>query len=134
MSFAAASDAGRACGHPGGTGGLPPEGTVQSRVVTGHLPAGAADFVHLPVEVPRGVRQIAVSYSYDRPAVPPGTQGNACDIGIFDQHGTDVGGCGFRGWSGGARTEFAISAEVATPGYRAGPALAITNPIWLGRK
>ncbi|MGW5694346.1 hypothetical protein ACWEWX_26380, partial [Streptomyces asiaticus] len=33
----------------------------------------------------RGVREIAVSYSYDKPTVPAGTQGNACDIGIFKQ-------------------------------------------------
>ncbi|MFF3560904.1 CehA/McbA family metallohydrolase [Streptomyces sp. NPDC002574] len=132
VSFAAASDSASAGGHPGGSGGLPPEGSVQTRVVTGHLPTGAADFVYLPVEVPRGVRQIAVSYSYDRPAVPPGTQGNACDIGIFDQHGTDVGGRGFRGWSGGARTEFAIGADTATPGYLAGPVGAGTWHVVLG--
>ncbi|MFI1965705.1 CehA/McbA family metallohydrolase [Streptomyces pathocidini] len=93
----------------------------ETKKVTGHLPTGSPDFVYLPVEVPRGVREIAVSYTYDKPAVPAGTVGNACDIGIFDERGTDLGGRGFRGWSGGARTEFAISAERATPAYIAGP-------------
>ena len=52
--------------------------------VTGHLETGAADFVYLPVEVPKGVQKIAVEYSYDKPSVPAGTPGNSCDIGIFD--------------------------------------------------
>ncbi|MEV4739977.1 CehA/McbA family metallohydrolase [Streptomyces sp. NPDC049555] len=107
-------------------------GRTRTRKVTGRLPAGAPDYVHLPVEVPPGVREIAVSYTYDRPAVPPGTQGNACDIGIFDERGTDLGGAGFRGWSGGARTEFAISAERATPGYLAGPVRPGTWHVVLG--
>ncbi|MGK5630158.1 CehA/McbA family metallohydrolase [Streptomyces sp. URMC 123] len=93
----------------------------ETRTITGHLPTGSPDFVHLPVEVGEGVREIAVSYRYDRPTVPAGTQGNACDIGIFDERGTELGGRGFRGWSGGARSEFSISAERATPGYLPGP-------------
>ncbi|MFH8366127.1 CehA/McbA family metallohydrolase [Streptomyces sp. NPDC018031] len=104
----------------------------QTRTVRGHLPTGSPDFVYLPVEVPHGVREIAVSYTYDRPTVPAGTQGNACDIGIFDERGTDLGGRGFRGWSGGARTEFAISTESATPAYLAGPVNAGTWHVVLG--
>ncbi|MGK5546764.1 CehA/McbA family metallohydrolase [Streptomyces sp. URMC 127] len=103
-----------------------------TRTVSGRLPAGAPDYVYLPVEVPPGVREIAVSYSYDRPTVPAGTQGNACDIGIFDERGTELGGAGFRGWSGGARTEFAISAERATPGYLPGPVRPGTWHVVLG--
>lgn len=128
VNFAAASES----ESGSGTGGPGAGGADRTRTVTGHLPTGVADFVYLPVEVPRGVRQIAVSYGYDRPAVPPGTLGNACDIGIFDQHGTDIGGRGFRGWSGGARTEFAISAGEATPGYLAGPVEAGTWHVVLG--
>ncbi|MEV0278472.1 CehA/McbA family metallohydrolase [Streptomyces sp. NPDC050610] len=107
-------------------------GADEVRRVTGHLPTGAPDFVYLPVEVPPGVRELAVSYTYDKPAVPPGTQGNACDIGIFDERGTALGGRGFRGWSGGARTEFAISAAEATPGYLPGPVRAGTWHVALG--
>lgn len=102
----------------------PPRGQAPAdttTVITGHLDPGAPDFVHLPVEVPEGVREIAVSYSYDRPPVPPGTPGNSCDIGVFDQRGTELGGPGFRGWSGGFRTAFTISRSRATPGYLPGP-------------
>lgn len=116
MSFAQAAEAGDA----------------QSRTIEGELTTGAPDFVYLPVEVPRGVREIAVSYTYDEPEVPEGTPGNALDIGIFDERGTDLPGEGFRGWSGGFRTEFAIRAEKATPGYLAGPVRAGTWYVALG--
>jgi hypothetical protein len=99
----------------------PDDSGEESRTIRGALPPGAPDFVYLPVEVPRGVREIHVAYAYDRPAVPAGTQGNALDIGIFDERGTALGGRGFRGWSGGARTEFFLRADAATPGYLPGP-------------
>lgn len=102
----------------GRSGGGPGE---QTRQVTGHLPTGSPDFVYLPVEVPGGVREIAVAYRYDKPTVPEGTAGNACDIGIFDERGTDLGGAGFRGWSGGARTEFFLRADEATPAISRAP-------------
>ncbi|MFF4700779.1 CehA/McbA family metallohydrolase [Streptomyces chattanoogensis] len=121
------ADAAPGAGHPDGA-----SGAEQTRRVTGHLPTGAPDFVYLPVEVPHGVREIAVSYGYDRPTVPDGTAGNACDIGIFDERGTDLGGAGFRGWSGGARTEFFLRADDATPGYLPGPVNAGTWHIALG--
>ncbi len=92
-------------------------------VLTGHLDPGAPDLVYLPVEVPDGVRQIEARYRYERPGVPDGTQGNACDLGVFDARGTGPGGAGFRGWSGGARDRFAISSSAATPGYLPGPVL-----------
>ncbi|MGY5126223.1 CehA/McbA family metallohydrolase [Streptomyces nigrescens] len=123
VSFADAAPAG---GRPGGGPG------ERTRRVTGHLPTGSPDFVYLPVEVPRGVCEIAVAYRYDRPTVPEGTAGNACDIGIFDERGTDLGGAGFRGWSGGARTEFFLRADEATPGYLPGPVNAGTWHIALG--
>ncbi|MDT9692620.1 CehA/McbA family metallohydrolase [Streptomyces sp. P9(2023)] len=106
VSFAHAADT------PGGD---------RTETVGGTLPPGSPDYVYLPVEIPRGVREIHVSYAYERPAVPVGTQGNALDIGIFDQRGTELGGEGFRGWSGGARKEFFLRTDEATPGYVAGP-------------
>ncbi|MBV8571555.1 MAG: PHP domain-containing protein [Acidobacteriaceae bacterium] len=82
----------------------------------------APDWVYLPVDVPAGVNQISVSYSYDRPTVPPGALGNAMDIGVFDQRGIQLGSPnGFRGWSGGARDSFFINQTEATPGYLPGP-------------
>jgi hypothetical protein len=104
----------------------------ETRTISGHLETGAPDFVYVPVEVPRGVRRIHVSYTYDKPTVPTGTPGNALDIGIFDERGTDLPGEGFRGWSGGFRTEFAIAAEEATPAYLAGPLNAGTWHVVLG--
>ncbi|MET9515558.1 CehA/McbA family metallohydrolase [Streptomyces sp. NPDC002994] len=104
----------------------------ETTTVRGTLPPGSPDYVYLPVEVPRGVREIAVSYTYEKTPVPTGTQGNALDIGIFDERGTDLGGRGFRGWSGGARTEFFVRADAATPGYIPGPVRAGTWNIVLG--
>ncbi|TSB35418.1 twin-arginine translocation signal domain-containing protein, partial [Streptomyces benahoarensis] len=112
VRFAAAAPA------PGNGGG---DGATLTRTVRGHLPPGTPDHVYVPVEVPPGVREIAVAYRYDRPDVPEGTVGNACDIGIFDERGTAPGGRGFRGWSGGARSAFFVRADDATPGYLPGP-------------
>lgn len=105
---------------------------TQTRTVRGTLPPGSPDYVYVPVEVPPGVREIKVSYTYEKPSVPAGTPGNALDIGIFDERGTDLGGRGFRGWSGGARTEFFIRTDEATPGYVPGPVRAGTWHIVLG--
>ncbi|MDH6218255.1 hypothetical protein M2283_005587 [Streptomyces pseudovenezuelae] len=74
----------------------------QTRTVSGTLPPGAPDYVYVPVEVPDGVRELWVSYSYDRPSVPAGTPGNALDIGLFDERGIEVGGAGFRGCGWGS--------------------------------
>ncbi|MER7000123.1 CehA/McbA family metallohydrolase [Streptomyces sp. NPDC000410] len=107
------------------------DGTT-TEVVRGTLPPGSPDFVYLPVRIPRGVAEIRVSYAYEKPPVPAGTQGNALDIGIFDERGTELGGAGFRGWSGGARSEFFIRGDDATPGYIPGPIRAGTWYIALG--
>ncbi|MFE3327832.1 CehA/McbA family metallohydrolase [Streptomyces sp. NPDC059176] len=107
-------------------------GQTTTRVVDGTLPPGSPDFVYLPVEVPRGIAEIRVAYAYEKPEVPPGTQGNALDIGVFDERGTALGGEGFRGWSGGARSEFFIRGDEATPGYVPGPIRAGTWYIALG--
>ncbi|QKW07165.1 CehA/McbA family metallohydrolase [Streptomyces sp. NA04227] len=112
--------------------GTPAAGTKQTRTVKGTLPTGAPDFVYLPVEIPRGVRELHVAYTYQKPTVPAGTQGNALDIGLFDERGTALGGEGFRGWSGGARTEFFVRADDATPGYIRGPLRPGTWHIALG--
>ncbi|KUM72471.1 CehA/McbA family metallohydrolase [Streptomyces curacoi] len=105
---------------------------AETRTVRGTLPPGSPDFVYVPLEIPSGVREIKVSYTYDKPSVPAGTPGNALDIGIFDWRGTELGGTGFRGWSGGARTEFFIRADDATPGYLPGPVRQGTWYIALG--
>jgi hypothetical protein len=107
-------------------------GGTQTKVITGHLDPGSPDCVYLPVQVPRGVTEIAVQYSYSKPAVPAGTPGNSCDIGIFDARGFDLGGQGFRGWSGGFRTSFSITRSDATPGYLPGDVMPGTWHVVLG--
>lgn len=105
----------------------------QTRTVSGRFEVGAPDWVYLPVEVPAGVREIAVTYSYDRPTPVLGVPGNALDIGIFDESGHGLGDeRGFRGWSGGFRDSFGISASEATPGYLPGPIRKGTWNIILG--
>ncbi|MGQ4383128.1 CehA/McbA family metallohydrolase [Streptomyces sp. SAS_270] len=104
----------------------------QTKTVRGTLPIGSPDFVYVPVEVPHGVRELHVAYTYEKPSVPAGTAGNALDIGLFDERGTELGGTGFRGWSGGARTEFFVRADDATPGYIPGPLRPGTWHIALG--
>ncbi|MER6434903.1 CehA/McbA family metallohydrolase [Streptomyces sp. NPDC001185] len=108
------------------------DGRTGTRTLSGTLPVGAPDYVYLPVEVPDGVREIRVAYGYDRPPVPAGTAGNALDIGLFDERGTELGGEGFRGWSGGARPEFFVRADDATPGYLPGRIRPGTWHIVLG--
>jgi hypothetical protein len=61
----------------------------------------------LPVEVGPGTAALRVSLSYPRDG------GAVLDLGCF-------GPSGFRGWSGGARSSFELSAAGATPGYLAG--------------
>ncbi len=104
------------------------DGGTEQTTVTGHIDYGAADWVYVPIQVPAGVNRITVSYSYDRPTPPAGYNGNALDIGVFDERGYDLGNAaGFRGWSGGFRTSFTISASDATPGYLPGP---VRRGVW----
>jgi hypothetical protein len=90
--------------------------------LTGHInPDQVMTFVYEAIEVPAGVSSISVSYSYSLKG-----RGNALDIGIFDQRGTDMadlknGTFGARGWSGGFRDSFTITNSWATPGYNPGP-------------
>lgn len=82
-------------------------------VKQGRITSDRPDWVYVPFDVPRGVRELNVAYEYDRAG-----GANALDIGVFDPDGYDLGNeRGFRGWSGGARSEFSISRSRATPGY-----------------
>jgi hypothetical protein len=92
----------------------------------GSIRPGGPDWVYLPVEVPAGVGELAVRYRYDRPPAPPGTAGNALDLGVLDHRS------GVRGWSGGARDGFSISRSGATPGYLPGPIVQGTWQVVLG--
>ena len=112
-------------------------GESRTETYTGSFSGVATpDWHYLPVEVPPGVREIEVSYSYEKTDTGLGFSANVIDIGIFDPRGTDLddgnGATGFRGWSGGARDSFRISARRATPGYLAGPITAGTWHVALG--
>jgi hypothetical protein len=62
----------------------------------------------LPFDVPAGCAGVRVTLAYD----PSG--GAVVDLGC-------EGAAGWRGWSGGARTMYAITPTAATPGYLPGP-------------
>jgi hypothetical protein len=79
----------------------------------------AAPWHYLPVEVRPGVSALRVELSYSRDG------GTVLDLGCFDPSG-------FRGWSGGARSSFVVSADGATPGYLAGPVSAGLWQVVLG--
>jgi hypothetical protein len=66
----------------------------------------ASPWHYLPVEVPPGACALRVELEYER-------WGAIMDLGC-------LGATGFRGWSGGARREFVITPDAATPGYLAG--------------
>ncbi|MFN2453352.1 MAG: CehA/McbA family metallohydrolase [Pyrinomonadaceae bacterium] len=94
-------------------------------------PPGANDsrYAYVPFDVPPGVVRVHVSYQYDRAG-----GANTIDIGLFDARssGSDTDARGFRGWSGGRRSEFAVSRDEATPGYLPGAMPAGTWRIILG--
>jgi hypothetical protein len=66
----------------------------------------ASAWQYLPVEVPEGACALRAELEYER-------SGAIMDLGC-------LGAAGFRGWSGGARRSFMISADAATPGYLPG--------------
>ncbi|HEV8228495.1 MAG TPA: CehA/McbA family metallohydrolase [Candidatus Limnocylindria bacterium] len=91
-------------------------------------------YAHVPFEVPRGVHQLHLRYSYDDRigSDPTLSGGNTLDIGLFDQRGIAAGSPGFRGWSGSEKLELTIDEGWATPPYAAGPIAAGTWHVLLG--
>ncbi len=79
-------------------------------------------YAHIPFDVPPGLRQIHMRYSYSDQidSDPLVTGGNTLDIGLFDERGIAEGSPGFRGWSGSNKMEFTIDEAWATPPYRKG--------------
>jgi PHP domain len=63
---------------------------------------------YLPVEVGPGTSRLRIELEYDQ------SGGTVLDLGCLGPGG------GFRGWSGSARSWFAISGDAATPGYLPG--------------
>jgi PHP domain len=78
----------------------------------------ASAWRYLPVEVPSGAYALRAELEYER-------SGAVMDLGC-------VGAAGFRGWSGGARRSFVITADAATPGYLPGELEPGTWQIMIG--
>ncbi len=74
---------------------------------------------YLPFGVARGTSALRVELDYDR------ADGAVLDLGC-------LGPSGFRGWSGGARRFFVITADRATPGYLPGDLEPGTWQVVLG--
>jgi hypothetical protein len=101
-----------------------PSPTVERRIHITPPGANESRYIYVPFDVgPHAVR-ISISYQYDR-----ANGANTIDIGLFDARstGSDTDPRGFRGWSGGRRSEFFISSNEATPGYLPG---AMQAGIW----
>ena len=87
----------------------------------GRFSFGIDQWAYVPFDVPAGTQRIDVSTSHDQFSLL-GIGRNVLDLGIFGPAGHELGNAeGFRGWSGGARAGFMLSAVNATPGYLAGP-------------
>jgi hypothetical protein len=65
-------------------------------------------YIEAPFTLPDGVKRLTIEFSYTGKE-----QHTTIDIGLMDP-------ARFRGWSGGAKNTFTISAEDATPGYLPG--------------
>ena len=70
--------------------------------------ADAQHYREVPFDVPAGVERITVTLAFDK------SNKTVIDLGV-------LGPEGFRGWSGGTRDRFTISASDASPGYLPGP-------------
>jgi hypothetical protein len=79
----------------------------------------ASPWHYLPVEVPQGTAGLRVELEYEHRG------GTVLDLGC-------LGPNGFRGWSGGAREWYAITADAATPGYLSGELEAGTWQVMIG--
>ncbi|MGH6970846.1 MAG: CehA/McbA family metallohydrolase, partial [Caulobacteraceae bacterium] len=66
-------------------------------------------YVELPFEVPAGVERLTIAFAYDTRE-----ERTTIDLGLFDPKR-------FRGWSGGDKMGFTLSAADATPSYHPGP-------------
>lgn len=77
-------------------------------------------YVEVPFAVPEGIGRLTVAFSYTGR-----DQHTVIDLGLFDPER-------FRGWSGGNKAGFTLSATDATPSYLPGPIRAGTWKLILG--
>lgn len=89
-------------------------------VLTGAITrADHEQYKPLPFDVPKGVERITVTLDYDK------ANKTVIDLGLWDP-------VRFRGWSGGTRNRFTLSASDATPGYLPGALPAGKWRVMLG--
>jgi len=88
----------------------------------------------VPFDVPAGVHQLHIRYSYNDQidSDPTLGGGNTLDIGLFDERGIAESSAGFRGWSGSEKMAFTIDEAWATPPYRKGKIQAGQWHVLLG--
>ncbi|MDF2962055.1 MAG: phosphoesterase [Paenibacillus sp.] len=72
--------------------------------------AEQSSYIEIPFDMPENVEELHVSYTVESNGEPKAV----IDLGVRDTQRV-------RGWSGGARTEFQVGLEKATPGYLPGP-------------
>jgi hypothetical protein len=116
-----------------GQGSVP--GSSPDIILEGRFsPSDRMRYVLVPFEIPRGVGQLEIRYSYTEriDSDPLLGGGNTLDIGLFDPRGTDAGSVGFRGWSGSHQDVFVVGEAWATPPYAAGPIIPGTWNVLLG--
>lgn len=91
------------------------------------------DYRYVPFVLPALATWLHVSYRYAATSPAGANEQAVIDLGLFDPRGWEFpGGAGFRGWSGGARSEFTITNTEATPGYLPGPLPPGTYQVILG--
>src|SRR5690348_4742187 len=77
-------------------------------------------YIEVPFDVPRDTARLTISFHYTGKE-----ERTTLDIGIQDP-------TRFRGWSGGNKSSFTISATDATPSYLPGVVLPGTWKLWIG--
>src|SRR3954466_1516099 len=77
-------------------------------------------YIEAPFDVPSGTQRLTVLFRYTGKE-----ERTTLDIGVWDPER-------FRGWSGGNKSSFTISATDATPSYLPGPVIAATWKLLIG--
>lgn len=105
-------------------------GRTQTIVRTVHINTpgpNSSRYFYFPFQVTRATRKIRISYDYDR-------TNNTLDLGLLEPKFSNKPGdtAGFRGWSGGRRSDIFVEKNSATPGYVPGEIVPGTWRVILG--
>jgi hypothetical protein len=88
---------------------------IEEKILIPALQENSKRYFYFPFDVPVNTKSVVVEYAYDKSA-------NTLDLGVFDNNfdETEKTTSGFRGWSGGRRSQIFISENTATNGYLSG--------------